>query len=218
MKNHAPAKKPSAGRRPWAPVIAITGGPACGKSTVGGLLAAQGVDILDTDAVVAELLEQSPTVRAALRRHFGPGIFDRAGRIKKSVLAKIVFADPARLRVLEDLLHPLVKKRVGVWRGALRRRARPGAVLIPLLFEAGITHGWSAIVCVATTPELMAARCRARGWSPQETRRRLAAQWPLARKMEQADYVIRNDGSLDNLARAVRRTWRRIEQRERTNT
>ena len=194
------------------PALGVTGGVGCGKSEVGRILAALGAAVIDADAVVHDLLRRDDAVQDAVVRLVGPAARTAGGVLDRGVIAAMVFADAEKRRALEQILHPRVWTVIQAWREE-QRPARPGAALIPLLYEAGLVDGWDAVWCVAAEDAAVDARVRARGWDPAHLASRRAAQWPLAKKMERADVVIRNDGSLAELNAAVTREWKTFLER-----
>lgn len=167
------------------PHIALTGGIACGKSLAAKMLNDLGVETLDADAVVHELLP------------------DPAERRR---IAAEVFTDPAKRRALERRLHPQVRARLFAWLDAPRADSAPPRVaVVPLLYEAGWEGDFDLVGCVASSRETQLARMTARrGYSREEALGRLAAQLPIDAKAARADFVIRNDGSVDDLRAGVR--------------
>ncbi|MCH9714827.1 MAG: dephospho-CoA kinase [Cyanobacteria bacterium] len=171
--------------------IGLTGGIASGKSTVGRLLAARGLPVLDADGFAREALAPgSPGAQAVLARY---GTLDRAA------LGRIVFADAAERQWLEQLVHPLVRARFAA--ELERLAAAPVVVLmIPLLFEAGLERLCSEVWLVDCDEAQQLQRLMARnGLSAAEARARIAAQWPLARKRTLADVVLDNRGGPQQL-------------------
>ncbi len=171
--------------------IGLTGGIASGKSTVGRLLAARGLPLLDADGFAREALAPgSPGAQAVLARY---GTLDRAA------LGRIVFADAAERQWLEQLVHPLVRARFAA--ELERLAAAPVVVLmIPLLFEAGLERLCSEVWLVDCDEAQQLQRLMARnGLSAAEARARIAAQWPLARKRTLADVVLDNRGGAQQL-------------------
>ena len=186
-------------------VVAVTGGLACGKSTVGRLLAELGLEGLDTDGVAHERMGAGTPETAALARIFGPRILAADGAVDRKALAAVVFPDPEAMGRLNAIVHPGVLARVAEWVRDVRARNAAGAVQIPLFFEAGVeATGWDAILVVAASPETVQRRLRQRGIGEEEALRRLAAQWPLEEKVRRATHVIWNNGSLEELAEKVR--------------
>ncbi|MFM8604159.1 MAG: dephospho-CoA kinase [Cyanobium sp.] len=180
--------------------IGLTGGIASGKSTVGRLLAARGLPLLDADRYAREALAPgSPGAEAVLARY---GTLDRAA------LGRIVFADAAERRWLEQLLHPLVRARFAA--ELERLAAAPVVVLIiPLLFEVGLEELCSTVWLVDCEEGQQLERLMARnGLSEADARARLAAQWPLARKRALAEVVLDNRGEPEQLDAQVERALR----------
>ncbi|MBM5814946.1 MAG: dephospho-CoA kinase [Cyanobacteria bacterium M_DeepCast_100m_m1_067] len=177
--------------------IGLTGGIASGKSSVGRLLAARGLPVLDADVYAREALApRSPGAQAVL---------DRYGTLDRTALGRIVFADGAERRWLEQLVHPLVRARFATELEGLA--AAPVVVLmIPLLFEAGLEALCSEVWLVDCEDTQQLARLMARnGFNEADARARLTAQWPLARKRGLADVVIDNRGGPQQLEQAVER-------------
>ena len=199
-------------------LLAVTGGLACGKSTVGRLLVDEGWEVLDTDEVAHDLLRSGTPQTAAVAAAFGPEMLAADGAVDRKVLAPRVFSDPAALARLNAIVHPAVREQVGEWTRSVRARNRSGAVQIPLLFEAGIdTLGWDAILVVAANPDIVLSRLRLRGIDDGEALRRLAAQWPLEEKVRRATHVIWNNGSPGELADNVRTTLGAMMNKETKN-
>lgn len=196
--------------------IGLTGGIASGKSSVGRLLAEQGVPVLDADRFAREALAPgSPGARAVLLR-YGAAVQGAAGQasasgdaadavIDRAALGRIVFADPAERQWLEQLVHPLVRQRFEQELAGLA--AAPNVVLmIPLLFEAGLEGLCSTIWLVDCDDSQQLQRLMARdGLGEADARARIAAQWPLARKRPLADRLLDNRGGPEALAEQVER-------------
>ena len=183
--------------------VALTGGIACGKSLVAKFLNELGVETIDADDIVHELIP------------------DPAERRR---LAAEVFADEAKRRELEARLHPLVKARIEEWLDAVPGAQRPrgegasGTVLrlavIPLLFEAHWEQNFDIICCVRSARATQVVRMTdVRGYTREEAEARLAAQMPVEEKAAKSHYVIENNGTLENLRASVERfvTWLKLK-------
>jgi dephospho-CoA kinase len=187
--------------------IGLTGGIASGKSRVGALLAARGLPLLDADRYAREALAPGlPATQAVLARHGAAVAGETEGSLDRAALGRIVFADGAERRWLEELVHPLVRERFERELAALA--AAPVVVLmIPLLFEAGLEGLCSEVWLVECEEEQQLRRLMERdGLGEADARARLAAQWPLARKRALADVVIDNRGAAERLAERLPRT------------
>ena len=173
-------------------VIGLTGVFGSGKSTVLEMFRRRGVRVVSADELIHRLLGREG-VKKKVRDLFGPGVFTAAGRVDRKALGRVVFTEPAARQRLEALLHPLVNGMIKRSAGKLAR----GEILVaevPLLYESGFTAVYDRVVCVSASEEKILGRLRRGGFSDREIKRRLACQWPLKKKEERSDRVIRNDG------------------------
>ena len=175
-------------------ILGLTGGLGCGKSTTAEMIAAHGFKRMDCDLVVHQLLLPQPGVIAAIRSRFGPEVLDAAGQVHRARLAARVFSDDSDLAWLENLLHPKLFEH---WQATFgRERDQHWVVEVPLLFEKNLQNWFDFTICVASHSARQFARLAQRGFPPTLVRQRIAKQWSLARKIESADTVLLNDGSL----------------------
>jgi dephospho-CoA kinase len=184
---------------PQSIVLGITGGIACGKTETGRILSAEGFKVLDSDFLAHELMGKGHPVYAKVVEHFGGAILGENGEIDREKLGKKVFADPPARGALNRLVHPAVIRAAQEWIEECRASQEDAAVLVPLLFEAGWTDGWDAVICVTAPEEQVFQRLEKRGLSKAEAQKRIAAQMPLAEKAGKADFVIENSGTLESL-------------------
>lgn len=187
--------------------VALTGGIACGKSTVAGFWRRWGAEMIDADEIAHRLTAPGGVCVDEIQQVFGPRVWAPDGGIDRARLAAIVFADAAARERLNQLVHPPVIRCMRVWAEGIRREGLAGVAVMPLLFEAGLEKEWDTVVCVVSDERLILERLAQRGLSPAEARARLASQWPLSRKKELADRVIENNGSLDELEARCRAVW-----------
>ncbi len=178
-------------------VVGLTGGVGMGKSTSARLLKSRGWLVIDTDLLARALVEPGQPALAEIARTFGSQVLDAEGRLRRGALAGIVFADAARRRQLEEIVHPRVRqewlRQVDQCRAENRSFV---AVVIPLLFETDAVKLFDVILCLACSEAAQRRRLADRGWDAQEIDRRIAAQWPVERKMLLAHYVIWTEASL----------------------
>lgn len=181
---------------PAPTILGITGVIGSGKSLVGRILEDAGEPVIDTDKVVHELLTNDTPTRAAVVERFGKDVQREDGAIDRPKLARIVFANDEDRKALEAIVHPAV-------RAECRRRidAMPDedvvAVLVPLLFEAGIEESYDIIWTVVTELPILRERLRNRDQlTDEQIDARLAAQWPQEQKRMLADTVIDNSGTI----------------------
>ena len=176
--------------------IGITGGIACGKSEAGRILETIGVAVCDADCVAHQQMLLGTSVYSSLIRVFGKQILGEGHSIDRIALGRIVFDDPDALRRLNELVHPAVLTGIRSW---VAEQQGVCAVMVPLLFEVGWEDLWDAVVCVSASEERMMTRLKQRGFSEEESLRRIRAQMDLSEKISRADYVICNDGTLAEL-------------------
>lgn len=187
--------------------VGLTGGIGCGKSTVVGLFRDAGWLTIESDDIVRELLATDSAVRDQLRERWGPDVFFEDGRVNRKEIAARVFAEESELNWLESILHPSVRK---CWEDAIAAAPEKDCLVeIPLLFEKRLETRFDLTVCVSSAPNVVESRMKARGYNRAEIEQRRARQMPLEQKVERADHLISNSGSLDFLKR---QTNRLIEQ------
>ena len=194
-------------------VIGVTGGLGMGKSTVARLFQKQGAELFDADRIVHRLLEPGTPVWKRVRSEFGPSVLEPDGRINRNRLGGIVFREPRRLKALNRIVHPAVRRSILAEMSRLKRNRPNGvAVLdIPLLIESGRAYRTDAVVVVTAPQRTAARRLKSRsGWSPAEMKRRSGFQMPLREKVKHADFVVRNGGSLEDTRRQVIHVWKKI--------
>lgn len=203
--------------------IGLTGGIATGKSTVAArwqAIAGGALAVVDSDQLAHQTLAPGTPTYAAVVRHFGAGILQPDGTVNRAKLAEIVFTNDAQRQVLNRLVHPAVRE---LWTAELERLAAAGTVaaavvLIPLLYEVGAERQFDCVVVVGCSEQTQVARLVARGLSADQARARIRAQWPLPTKMDRADYVIWNDGTLAVLHQQADAVWNTIKENHHAST
>jgi dephospho-CoA kinase len=192
-------------------VVGLTGGIGSGKSSVGRRLAEHGAVVVDADFLARKVVEPGEPAREAIIERFGPEVLGPDGELDRAALAKLVFADPAALADLNAIVHPAVEQTIT---GILRAEFPTDHVVVlevPLWVEKG--YGAAAGVIVVDCPEEVAARrlVEQRGMDEADVRRRAAAQATREERLARADFVIHNEGSLDDLNRQTDEAWAWIE-------
>ena len=183
--------------QPFPHTLGLTGGIACGKSTVCRHLAGRGWFVIQTDELGRQCLQPGTVAYKKVVDAFGPSILNKDQSVDRSRLGCIVFSDAASREQLNSILHPIIRD---LWQGQLKTHLEkhpgvPAVVEIPLLFETRAEPSFVRTVSVGCSREQQLQRMRARGWDEVESDRRLRAQWPLAEKMKMSDHVIWNDGT-----------------------
>jgi len=185
--------------------LGLTGGIASGKSAVAAMLREMGFAVLDADALAHKLIEPGQAAYAQVIQEFGPSITDSSGRIDRSKLGAMVFADRAKLDRLDAIVHPRVAEVIFSQFEVWRRSGVRDAVFVEaaLLVESGIHTKLDGLVVVWCKPEQQLERLLARGFSEAEARRRIAAQLPVEDKLPLASERIDCSGSLEETRRQV---------------
>jgi dephospho-CoA kinase len=177
--------------------IGLTGGVACGKSTLAEGLRARGWHVIDTDRIAHEVLTAGTEVWKNVVDAFGPSILQPDKSIDRKVLGKLVFADPSLRAKLNEITHPAIRC---VWQRELEERTRTYptqslAVMIPLLFECELERTFSAVWCVGASRAVQLSRLKARGFVSTEAEQRLASQMPVADKMARSAIAFWGEGT-----------------------
>jgi dephospho-CoA kinase len=180
--------------------IGLTGGIGCGKSTALACFREAGAEVIETDAVVRQLMEEDEALIGEVREALGDSFMDEQGRIDRAKLGRKVFNNSEALALLESIVHPRVRDN---WTQALRKNHPILIVEIPLLFEKDLQGQFSKTICVSSDSEIQKARLLARGMSESQIQYRKDRQLGLDEKMKRADIVIHNNGSLEHLREQV---------------
>lgn len=193
--------------------VGLTGGIGAGKSEVSRMLVSYGAVLIDADKIAREVVEPGTEGLTAVVEAFGTGILAPDGTLDRPALGAIVFADPAKLAVLNGIVHPLV----GARSAELEAAAGPDSVVIhdvPLLTENGLAPLYDLVVVVDAAPATQLERLtRLRGMAKPEAEARMAAQATREQRLAVADLVIDNDGSLEALEPQVRKVWGELLER-----
>lgn len=195
-------------------VVGLTGGIACGKSTVAAMLVQKGALLIDADRLSREVVEPGSRAREEIVRWLGDSIIDKEGKLDRKKIASIVFNDEKSLAKLNSIIHPRVLELFYQKSSELGRKY-PGRLLIwdiPLLFEAGYEDRVDYIVVVACKEEIQIKRISERnGLSREEALKRIRSQMELKKKIAKADYVIYNNGTRDLLKKQVDLLWEKLQ-------
>ncbi len=178
--------------------IALTGGIATGKTYVADRLRAAAVPIVDADVLAREVVALGTPALAAVRQRFGPDVIRRDGTMDRIRVGQIIFKDKRARQDLEAIIHPAVQKAVDKYFTTLPKKTPFAVADIPLLFETGREGQFADVIVVACPRPMQLQRVMERNkLSKEDAERRLAAQWPIEKKIEKATHVIRTDGSFD---------------------
>ncbi len=193
-------------RWPGKYVIGLTGNIATGKSVVRKMLEHLGAYGIDADALAHRAVAKGAPGFPVVVQTFGDWILDKEEHIDRAKLARVVFRDPAALRRLEAIVHPLVSQAIDI----LIRRSQQDVIVIEAikLIESGLGAGCDTIWVVDANEETQINRlCDKRGMSEVAALQRIAAQGPQDHKLRAANIVIKNDGSFDETWDQVQNFW-----------
>jgi len=194
--------------------VGLTGGIACGKSTVAALLRDLGCQVIEADKLAHQLTGPGQPACEEIIREFGKEILGADGRIDRKALGEIVFRDPERLKQLNQIVHPRViqeqDRQLAVWKQA--GNVSVAVVEAALLVEAGYHKRVDRLVVVWCRPEQQRERLRLRGLTPEQIEQRIAAQMPLEEKRRLADDQIDCSGTLEATRRQVEELFRHLKQ------
>ena len=196
-------------------IVGVTGGIASGKSTVARMLEESGADAVDFDVLARQVVEPGTPALREIVALFGEGVLQRGGGLDRRKLAAIVFQDAHKRKALESITHPRI---VEAFLDRVREiTAGDGKAIIlaviPLLFEAGLGHLVHKVLLVYIPRGMQIERLMKRdGISREEAENILKAQLSIEEKVGFADFVIRNEGSLEETRRQVEEVWEALRK------
>lgn len=194
-------------------VVVVTGGIGSGKSTVAGMFRELGAVVVSADAVAREVVQPGSPVLAQLVAEFGVEVILPDGTLDRRRLAEIVFGDPGRRKVLEQITHPAIRQRSRELFMAAAARCAPLIIYeCPLFFETELAAmRWKHVVVVSAPLDAVKARVMRRDdVTPAEVEARLRSQLPPEEKLTRADTVIENSGSLEMLRSRVEEVYHEL--------
>ncbi len=189
--------------------VGLTGGLASGKSFVGAAFEHLGCKLIEADKLGHEVLLPAGSAYASVVENFGPGILDPDGAIDRKKLALEVFADKDRLRLLNSLVHPEVRKKTDELMAAYFAADENAIVIVEaaIHIETGGYRRFDRLILVWCEERLQIERAMERGATRAEVLARLASQMPLAEKRKYADYVIDTSGAKEETLRQTQEVY-----------
>lgn len=181
--------------------VGLTGGIGSGKSTVSSIFSGLGVPVIDADQIARSLVEPGTDALSKLTAHFGEEILNQ-GQLDRRRLRELIFTDEAAKKWVEALLHPLVKREI--LSRADQQDSAYVVLEIPLLFEAGYQNLLDRVLVIDVPPALQVDRVVSRDEVPQsQVESVIRAQISAKARLKQANDVIDNTGSLEQLREQV---------------
>lgn len=197
--------------------VAITGGLSCGKSSVCRILKELGAYVVSADKIVHQLLSSDANLGQQIVSLLGPSIWVN-NQLDRSCIAKLVFHDQDLLQALEKLIHPAVYREIAKQYQEQCNLTTPPPLFVaevPLLFESHGNHDFDKIIVVMANEELCCERFnQSTGTGKEDFYQRMKQQMPLKDKALLADFIIRNDGTLEDLKEATQTLFTNLSQSE----
>lgn len=193
--------------------VGLTGGIACGKSTVASIFVELGAHLIDFDRLAHYVQEPGKPAYKEVVHHFGKAILRQDKKIDRVKLGNIVFGDKKKIAELNNIVHPLVYQEWRVRLDKIRTKEKHAVVLsdVPLLFEGKMQELFDLTVLVLIDPEEQIRRLRIRnGLSKEDAEKRLKSQMPIREKIKLADIVIDNEGSVSDTENKVKQVWEKL--------
>lgn len=176
-------------------VVGVTGGIACGKSTVCKIFETLGWDAISTDSCAHLILKEDRSVINQVVDRFGSQLIDTNGSIDKTELARVIFKSSDDRQWLENILHPKIRLR---WMNSVENSKKTKIVVeVPLLFENNLNSLFTKTISVYASKSIQHNRLLKRGIPKSEIESRMKIQMKVTEKADRADYVILTDGVLN---------------------
>jgi dephospho-CoA kinase len=198
-------------------LVGLTGGVATGKSLVAEELKRLGAELIDADAVSREIMVKGSPAYDGILKEFGPGIMAADGSIDRKALGRIVFADPEKLARLNALTHSRIIERIRVQTETLKKKPGNPIIVInaALLIEVGHHKEMDCLVVVSAPVDIQVERLAKRdGLDKDSALRIIKAQMPIEKKVELADYVVENSGTVAEALEKTRDLYERLKGAE----
>jgi dephospho-CoA kinase len=194
--------------------VGLTGGIACGKSTVASMLRDLDCMVLEADPLGHELLEPGQSAYDEVVREFGNGILAAGDKVDRAKLGAIIFADAAKRASLNQILHPRILDVVLKWFAALDRPGGPEFAVVEaaLIIEAGFNTKLDKVIVCWCSPNQQIERLKGRGLSAEQAQQRISSQMPVDEKRAMADEVIDCSASLETTEQQVKEVVTKLKQ------
>jgi len=196
-------------------IVGLTGGVASGKTAASQVLKEEGAYIIDADQIARELVQPQKPAWNELIKAFGKDILQEDGSIHRKKLAEKVFADPKQRKRLNQILHPRIKEEMGRRTKEIGQKDPEAIVVIdaPLLVELGDHYEMDKLIVVTSTQTQQIERLKERdGIGPEAALKILSSQMSLGEKVKLADFIIGNEGSLEETKKRAREVFKELKK------
>lgn len=197
-------------------VIGLTGGIASGKSTISSILKAVGWPVIDADLIARQIVMPGSKGLEQIVNRFGPQMLNSNGTLDRKKLGKTVFDDPKKLSDLDKIEHPLIQEAIDSQLDEFKKQHLPVVVLdVPLLFETGMDEECDLTVLAVVDQATQLKRLMKRDQiSKMDAVKKISSQMSLKEKMQRADVIIDNNGTLEQTRSQVAELVDRVSQHQ----
>lgn len=201
-------------------VLGLTGNIGTGKSFVSHIFASLGAKVLDADSIAKEISNTDPIVIQQIKAYFGEHIYTSEGTLRRKKLGQIVFSEPEKLKILNQIVHPATIQKI---RSEIQyyKKLKNHSLLIvesAIIFETGLEKEFDLVAVVSASPERIVERLRKRDHlSQQEIENRMKSQLDPAKKEELADIVIDNNTDIEDLSQKITNLFFRLTKMDSLN-
>ncbi len=196
--------------------VGITGGIGCGKSEVSKILREQGIPIIPADLVARKLMNSDEEIRSSLIESFGEDVYFPNGRLNRKRVSEIIFNDEPAKEKINRIVHPKV---IEAEHRMLEKLFQSGHFQIAgieaaLIYESGSDKYFDLVIVVSASPETVIQRLKIRDDTDEiQIQKRIESQMPLSEKIRRADYVIHNNGTLNDLKSRTKALARWLQEK-----
>jgi len=196
-----------------AVLLGVTGGIACGKTVVANMLEELGAVLIDLDLIARQVVEPGkPALRETID-YFGREVLQEDGTLNRKKLSGLVFSDSEKREKLEGFTHPRIFEELLKQVNDVTAKDPIIQVVVPLLIEKSLQSLFDKVLVVHITPDLQIKRLVERdGISKEEAANMLKAQMPIDEKLAHADFVVHNEGSMEETRKQVQEIWQALKK------
>ena len=195
--------------------IGLTGGIACGKSSVATLLKERGIPVIDADQVARDVVEPGSPALQEIVRAFGHDIQHEDGTLNRKALGEVVMQSTEKRQQLNAITHPKIRLAIATQLQEYRQDGHSFCIVeAALMIETGSHTLYDALVVVTCSPQVQQERLMHReGFDSETAKKWIASQMPLSEKEAHADILIDNSGTREELRLQVEKGWGRLRGR-----